>query len=65
MRITVTLIPKAAIQLDQIVSMTRMSRTDSVNRAIQMYYFIVKTRKNGGKVFVTDKKGKAREVLWI
>lgn len=39
-RITVGLIPRVAMELDNITAVTGMSKTDLINRSISLYKFI-------------------------
>jgi hypothetical protein len=51
-RVTVSLIPKASRALEQSVSLTGDSRTDAINRALQLYAFVEQVMHDGGAVFV-------------
>jgi hypothetical protein len=54
-RITVNLTPRACAALDQAVKLTGDSQTDTLNRAIQVYVYIMNVTQNGGDVYVRDK----------
>lgn len=47
-RLTVNLIPKAAAALDEAVELSGDSRTDTINRAVQAYAFMLKAHQGGG-----------------
>jgi hypothetical protein len=49
-RLTVNLIPKAAEALDHVAALTRDSKTDSVNRAIQLYDYLMERQAKGETV---------------
>lgn len=53
-RLSVNLVPRAAHALDETVAQTGDSKTDTINRAIQLYAFIERIIQNGGAVFVRD-----------
>lgn len=51
-RLTVNLIPKAAEAIDHAVALSRDSKTDTVNRALQLYDFFLTEQAQGSKVYV-------------
>jgi hypothetical protein len=51
-RITVNLIPAASRALSATAELLELSRTDTVNRALQAYAFLENTVHSGGKVMV-------------
>lgn len=54
-RVTVNLTPRAWQALGDAVKVTRdISRTDTINRAIQVYAYIVNITENGGTLYVRD-----------
>lgn len=53
-RLTVNLTPKAAQALEQAVVVTGDSKTDTVNRALQAYAYIVNITQNGGDLYIRD-----------
>lgn len=53
-RITVNLTPRAQEALEQAVKLTRDSKTDTLNRAIQVYAYLMNIIQNEGEVFVRD-----------
>jgi hypothetical protein len=54
-RITVNLTPRASAALEQAVKLTGDSKTDTLNRAIQVYAYIMNVTQNSGDVYVRDK----------
>jgi hypothetical protein len=58
-----TLIPKAEFALRRVTNRLGITRTDAVNRAIQLYDLIEDERANGGSIYV--KHGdEFRELTW-
>ncbi len=53
-KITINLTPRAWEALEQAVKLTRDNRTDTLNRAIQVYAYLVNITQNDGEVFVRD-----------
>lgn len=53
-RVTVTLIPKAAEDLQRLQESTGLSKTDIVNRAIRLYEFIEEQLRLGRDVLTRD-----------
>jgi hypothetical protein len=53
-RITVNLIARAARALRAVSELTGDSRTDSVNRAIQVYAYVMQVDVNGGGIYVRE-----------
>lgn len=53
-RITVNLTPRACEALDRAVKLTRDSKTDTINRALQVYAYVVNVTENGGELYVRD-----------
>lgn len=51
-RITINLTPAATDALAHAAALTRMSRTDTVNRALQVYDFFMDLSANGGVLLV-------------
>jgi hypothetical protein len=54
-RITVNLTPRACAALDQAAKLTGDSQTDTLNRAIQIYAYVMNVTQNGGDLYVRDK----------
>jgi hypothetical protein len=64
-RITVNLTQRAWTALDQAVKLTGDSKTDTLNRAIQLYAYIVNVTENGGDLYVRDKGQEELERLLL
>lgn len=54
-RITVNLTPRACTALELAVKLTGDSKTDTLNRAIQVYAYIMNVTQNGGDLYLRDK----------
>jgi hypothetical protein len=53
-RITINLTPRAWEALERAVKLTGDSKTDTINRALHVYAYIVNITKNDGDVYVRD-----------
>jgi hypothetical protein len=53
-RITVNLTPRAWEALGRAVKLTGDSKTDTLNRAVQVYAYLMNIIENDGDVFVRD-----------
>jgi hypothetical protein len=51
-RITVNLTPRAYRALSKAVKLTGDSKTDTVNRALQLYAYLEEITQNGGSLYV-------------
>lgn len=56
-RVTVNLTERSARALDEVVELRGESKTDAINRALQVYNLLEKILQSGGKVYIqeTDK----------
>ena len=54
-RITINLTPRAYAALEQAAKLTGDSKTDTLNRAIQVYAYVINVTQNGGDLYVRDK----------
>lgn len=61
-RFTVTLISAAVHALAILVNLTGLSKTDAVNRAIQVYGFLASEMADGKEVLLRDKTGNLERV---
>jgi hypothetical protein len=57
-RVTVTLSPRACSALEAIVHRTGDSKTDTINRALQIYNYLDEITHSGGAVYVQNSDGK-------
>ncbi|PNE42986.1 hypothetical protein AOB60_05705 [Streptomyces noursei] len=48
---TVNLAPKAAAALDQAVKLTGDTKTDTINRALQIYAYLERVAQDGGTLY--------------
>jgi hypothetical protein len=53
-RVTVTLIARAARALQAVAELTGDSKTDSINRAIQIYAYLEDISSRGGAIYVRE-----------
>ncbi|GAA0951818.1 hypothetical protein [Actinocorallia libanotica] len=53
-RITVNLTPKTTLDLNELVERTGDTKTDTINRALQLYAFLDGVIREGGKVYVQE-----------
>jgi hypothetical protein len=51
-RLTVNLTPKSAASLDESATMEELSRTDIVNRALQLYTFFARQQREGATIYM-------------
>jgi hypothetical protein len=54
-RVTVNLVPPASKALVKVIDLTGLSKTDTVNRAVQLYAFVEDIIAGGGEVLVREK----------
>ncbi|MDQ3762358.1 MAG: hypothetical protein M3460_11950 [Actinomycetota bacterium] len=57
-RVTVNLTPRAWNALEATVQRTGDSKTDTINRALQVYNYLDEIMHSGGAVYVQDPNGK-------
>lgn len=50
-RVTVNLTPKAAQALEKAVKLTGDSKTDTINRSLQVYTYLEEILQNGGSLY--------------
>jgi len=61
-RVTVNLVPRASRALQRLVDLTGDSKTDSINRAIQVCAYLEEISANGGDIYVREDKDKDSEL---
>lgn len=61
-RFTVTLIAAAVQAVAVLMRITGLSKTDSINRAVQVYAFLAGEMENGKEVLLRDKDGNLERV---
>lgn len=64
-RVTVNLIPRAAQSLTLAVELTGNSKTDTINRALQVYAYLLRVHREGGSVLVRDKDGVTNRIEFL
>lgn len=55
-RVTVNLVARASRALQRLIDLTGDSKTDAINRALQVYAFFEEIEANGGDVYVRESK---------
>jgi hypothetical protein len=55
-RVTVNLIGRASRALQRVVDLTGDSKTDALNRAIQVYAYLEEIESNGGDIYIRESK---------
>lgn len=64
-RLHTNLIPQAAADLEAETTASKMNRADVVNRALQLYHFLMEEERDGREICVRDKKTGAVERVKI
>lgn len=64
-RITVNLTPRSSAALEVVVELTGDTKTDTINRAVQIYAYLEQIIQDGGSVHVREKDGAEMERLKI
>ena len=64
-RLTVNLIPRAAEALASAATRTGLSKTDVVNRALQMYDYLEGLHGDGAQILVREQSGDEQVMLWF
>jgi hypothetical protein len=64
-RITVNLTPRSSSALELAVELSGDTKTDTINRAIQVYAYLEKVLQDGGSVHVREQDGAELERLRI
>ena len=62
-RVTVNLIARASRALQRVVELTGDTKTDAINRAIQVYAYLEEVEANGGEIVVRETKDSAERLL--
>jgi hypothetical protein len=62
-RVTVNLVARASRALQRAVDITGDSKTDAINRAIQIYAFLEEIEATGGAVYVRESKDSELQLL--
>ena len=64
-RITVNLTPRSSSALQLAVELSGDTKTDTINRAIQIYAYLEKVLQDGGSIYVREQDGAEPERLRI
>lgn len=56
-RVTVNLIARASRALQRVSDLTGDSKTDSINRAIQVYAYLEEVGSRGGTIYIRESEG--------
>ena len=56
-KVTIKLIQESVDALDELIALEGNSATDTVNRALQSYAFLVREIKAGSQIFVQNDEG--------
>ncbi len=64
-RVTVTLVPKAAGDLQQAVARTGLSKTDIINRAISLYEYLDARLSDGAQLLIRDESGQIEQIKFF
>lgn len=56
-RVTVNFIPAASRALAELAETLELSKTDVLNRAVQLYLYVQRTEADGGQLLVRDSSG--------
>lgn len=64
-RVTVNLNTRAAEALEQVANLTGETKTDAINRALQVYALLHQTQADGGTVYTRERDATELERLRI
>jgi len=64
-RVTVNLSARASRALELIIKLTGDSKTDAINRALQVYAYVEETTAGGGSLYIQDGKDTALQRIKI
>ncbi|MFG1640488.1 hypothetical protein ACGFMK_09385 [Amycolatopsis sp. NPDC049252] len=64
-RVTVNLVPRASRALDQAVELTGDSKTDTINRALQVYAVLEEAVSKGGEVVIRHSSGEQEVIRFV
>ncbi len=63
-RLTVNLIERSSKALELAVDLTHDSKTDTINRALQLYAFLLASMSEGGHVLI-EKDGELKQLVLL
>jgi hypothetical protein len=64
-RVTVNLTPRTSEALEQLAQMTGDSKTDTINKALQVFAYLQELQRGGGAIYVREPDSKEQERLKI
>jgi hypothetical protein len=64
-RVTVNLAPRASEALEQLAQITGESKTDTINKALQVFSYLQQLQRDGGAIYVRESGSKEVERLKI
>jgi hypothetical protein len=64
-RVTVNLTARAIAALEQVAAITGESKTDAINRALQVYAMLHRTQEAGGAIYTRERDGQELERLRV
>ncbi|WP_461010714.1 hypothetical protein [Streptomyces capparidis] len=64
-RYSVTLVPPAVEAINQLTAATGLTKTDVINRAVQVYAFIEERIRGGNDVLLRNPDGETERVLIV
>lgn len=64
-RVTVNLVPRASRALDRAVELTGDSKTDTINRALQVYAVLEEAVSKGGEVVIRHSSGDHEVIRFV
>lgn len=64
-RVTVNLTPRAVAALEQVAAITGETKTDAINRALQVYALLHRTQEDGGAIYIREREGQEMERLRV
>jgi hypothetical protein len=64
-RVTVNLTPRASRALEVATELTGDTKTDTINRALQIYAFLEQITAHGGSIYVREKANSELERLKV
>jgi hypothetical protein len=64
-RLTANLVPRASAALALSIELSGDSKTDTVNRALQAYAFLLSIIRDGGGVYTRAKDGELERIAFL
>jgi len=64
-RVTVNLTSRAVAALEQVTAITGETKTDAINRALQVYALLHRMQEEGGAIYTREREGQELERLRV